>query len=114
MAKAGKPEVIFTEKDLKQIETMSGFGMSLNQMASILGISKSTLDRRIAENNKSNPINDAIQKGKGSATYNVIRSAYQMAISGHHPSMTMFWLKCRNNWSELGKAENEDEEVYEI
>ena len=39
------------------------------------------------------------------ANERVKQTAYQLATSGESPAMTMFWLKCRDNWRETQKIE---------
>ncbi len=104
MARSDKIEL--SEKDIQQLEIMSGLGVKVSEMAAIIGMSKKTLERRIAEDFV---ISDALEKGRAKANTKVTESLYRMAVSGKHPSATFFWMKCRCNWSELGmdeKAQN--------
>jgi hypothetical protein len=105
----------FTAAQVQEIETLVGFGSTVVQMASFFGISKRTFERRC----KYSPgALDALEKGRFKANTAVIQTAYQLAISGKVPAMTMFWLKCRVGWSELGPKDDsqvrgEKQEVYE-
>lgn len=87
----------FDERQIKQIATMSGLGMSVEQMALILGVSKATFDRR---KNDQEGVSEAVEKGRASASLLLRQTAYDMATSGKHPVMTIFLLKVREGWKE--------------
>ncbi len=87
---------------ISQIEAMAGLGLKVEQMAAILGISKKTFERRMVEKKE---VIDALERGRSIAANNVTKTAYEMAKSGKIPSMTMFWLKCRQNWREVQSVE---------
>jgi hypothetical protein len=59
-------------------------------------------------------IDVAIQKGRANACGQVAKTAYNMAVSGKHPNMTIFWLKCRMNWSEVSPVELENGNIKVI
>ncbi len=63
MAKAEKTP--FSEKEISQIRAMSGFGLTVEQMSSILGISKRTFERR---SKYSDGAVDALEKGRAEVT----------------------------------------------
>lgn len=86
-----------TDNEIKQAAKLAGVGCSLNQIAAILDIPTATFDRILARNPD---INDAISKGRESAGATVMGQAYNMAVSGKHPVMTIFWLKTRQRWKE--------------
>lgn len=44
----------------------------------------------------------AISSGRSKAAAAVCETAFNMATSGAHPAMTMFWLKTRQGWREMG------------
>jgi len=109
MARSDK--IILTEKDIKQVETMAAFGMTVPRIAAILGISKKTFERRVAENDNENELNDALLKGRAVASYNVIKATYEMAMAKKHPAINIFWLKCREGFVDK-QIDIEDEENY--
>lgn len=83
------------DKEIAQVEAMAGFGLTATQMASVLGMCEKTFY------NKKNTIPEfasALERGRALTSYNVRKTAYQMATSGDWPAMTIFWLKCRENW----------------
>jgi hypothetical protein len=92
-----------TEDDFKRIETMAGLGLPVDHMASILGMSKKTFERRMADTPGAI---DALEKGRAVASQQVMATAYKMATSGKVPAMTMFWLKCRERWKETQAVEH--------
>lgn len=86
-----------TKKQIGEIEEMAGCGMTVAQIAGILGLSKKTLERRVKGTSDAF---DALEKGRAKAARQVTATAYGLAISGQSPAMTMFWLKCRAGWTE--------------
>lgn len=106
-AKPGRPRECldkFSEEQIKQIKQLAGFGLTTEQIASFFGMSKKTYMRRQIEQPE---INDAFHKGVTIAISNVAQTAYQMAMSGKVPAMTMFFLKCRAGWREKVTVEHE-------
>lgn len=98
-----RERIDFSEQEIKRIETMAGMGLNVEQMASILGVSKKTFERRIEDTPAAK---DALEKGRALASYNIMETAYKMAQSGKVPAMTMFWLKCRARWREVQVVEH--------
>lgn|SRR3990167_3496427 len=96
--KKGRPRVVISQDDLDRLETMSGLGMNLPDMAAVLGISLASLNRLIAGSKK---ISETIERGRGKAAYSVTKTAFQLATNGQVPAMTMFWLKCQKRWKEV-------------
>ena len=47
-----------------------------------------------------------LDRGGPEANSQVARTLFKMAISGEHPSATMFWLKCRAGWREVNEFGN--------
>ena len=93
-----------TQKELSSIQSMAGFGLTVDKIAACLGMSKKTLERRM----KSQPeTRDALLKGRSLAEANVTQALYEMAISKKCPAATIFWVKCRARWSEPKEVEQE-------
>ena len=97
---------LFDERDVKQIQTMAGLGMTSEQMAAVLGVSKSTFDRRQADQTE---VSEAVLKGRALTSMTVRQTAYQMAVSGESPALTIFWLKCREQWKEPREEQNDND-----
>ena len=100
-------KIELTKQDMERIETMAGLGLTVTQMSAILGISKKTFERRMNDNQD---VNDAISKGRASASAKVLDSAFKMAVSGRHVAMTIFWLKCREHWKDTSVIEHTGED----
>jgi hypothetical protein len=98
-----RERIDFDAQEIKRIETMSGLGLTVDQMAAVLGVSKKTFERRIEDTPAAK---DALEKGRALAAFNVTETAYKLAISGKVPAMTMFWLKCRARWREVNVVEH--------
>lgn len=96
-------KIILTAEQIELVEKLAGQGLNVNQMAAILGISKATLDRRAADTPE---LHEAIEKGRAEAANKVTKVAYQMAVSGKSPVMTIFWLKCRERWRDVNAHEH--------
>ncbi len=94
----------FTDKEIKQIESMAGLGMNVEQMAHVVGVSKATFDRRQGDQPA---VHEAISKGRALASMGVRKTAYQMATSGKCPAMTIFWLKTREGWKEPREGDDQ-------
>jgi len=86
----------FSEEDRQKIKVMAMYGMSLEDMAGLLGVKIDVLERE----RKFGDMTDLIRSGKGQASFHVKQKAYEMAKSGEHPQMTMFWLKNEGNLDE--------------
>lgn len=101
MTKAGQKQnkIAFTAKLLSKIKELAGYGLNQEQIASVIGSNVRTLQRHATRE---------MQEGRDAAGAAVAQSAYQQAISGKNPAMTMFWLKCRMRWSEVAKEEDNE------
>lgn len=95
---------------VKRIEELASRGLSVKEISASLGFSKATLDRRISE---SEEVRQAIDRGRSKGIFDVSNAAFEMATSGKHPSMTMFWLKTRAGWSE-NKAPSNSEIIVQV
>lgn len=109
----GRPRWEPDEKDLKAIETLTGLGMDQPMVADYLGISRATLQRRIADGKdklegETCPIYEAVRKGKALAASKVLSTAFKMATSGKCWSATQFYLQVRLGWSADNVAETEE------
>lgn len=80
-----------SEKDLREIETMAGLGLRYEDIAAIKGMCADTL-KKYAD--------ATLTRGRAKANANVMQTAYQMAVSGQCPALTIFWLKTRCKWRE--------------
>lgn len=81
-----------TPDQLKQASTLAGYGLTNEQIATILGISLRTI------NNKPELL-QAIKDGKATAAATIMQTAFQIARKGN-AAMCMFILKCKHGWRE--------------
>jgi predicted transcriptional regulator len=78
-------------KDLAEIEMLAGMGLTQQQIGHIKGLCTDTL-RKYAHRE--------LRRGKSMGIGKVAKTAYEMATSGKHPAMTMFFLKTQAQWRE--------------
>lgn len=123
--KGGRPELHFTDENFRQACTMASHGLTVAQIANVLGISKKTLERRIAERNAQREAQtgeagyDALQAARDQAIAMVSQSLYRQAVGyerpvTRHPNgtpakveqvapnfrATQFYLNVRAGWVE--------------
>ena len=94
-------KVQLTDSQIASFELMTGFGLTLEQTARVLGLNLKTLQRRKKDDER---VKEAFVKGSAIALSEVAKTAFNMAVSGECPAMTMFWLKCRAGWREASKV----------
>ena len=90
-------EYVFTEQDHEDVSIMAAGGIPQGRIAKHLGISEKTLRKHFQ---------DDLQATSDEKHKKVLSTAFQMATSGNHPAMTMFWLKCRLGWKEKQTIEH--------
>lgn len=99
--KGGRPKgsgaKVLTEEQKKLAGQLAAVGCNLDQIAAMLGMEPRTLDK-IIERDPS--VSFAISKGRSRGISKVASTAYQMAVSGKQPAMTIFFLKTRARWAE--------------
>ena len=105
MKKIKNPKKVLTPDEIKKLFSLAGLGLTVENMALIMDMSKKTLERRMIDQKG---VRDAIEKGRAQASASVRSTAFKMATSGKCPAMTIFWLKCRERWRE------ENFEEYEV
>ena len=88
---------VMEENQINQMEILSGLGVQQADIARILGFHPNSF-ANIMKNDL--VAYEAYKRGNAKAVAKVAQTAYQMAVSGKHPSMTMFWLKAREKWRE--------------
>ena len=86
-----------TEKELKEVEALAGYGLPNDTIADFFGIHRNTFETMFKSNTA---LRYAVTNGIAKAKANVTKTAYEMAMSKKHPAMTIFYLKTRLRWSE--------------
>ena len=90
------------------LSELAGKGLSISKIAAAVGVSKATLDRRISEDEE---LKLVIEKGRANIIEQVASVALQMAISGKHPAMTQFWLRCNAGWTDRPETIQENQSI---
>lgn len=108
--KGGRPKgsgFKLTEDQKKLAGQLAAVGCNLEQIAAMLDMDPKTLDNIIARDKS---VSCAISKGRSGGISKVASTAYQMAVSGKQPAMTIFFLKTRARWAEAKDDFNQDGE----
>lgn len=99
----------FDEADIEKIERMAGIGLTLTQIAIILGMS----DRSFSRHKKQIPeVEEAFQRGKVLAIEAVASNLFELCMEKHAPSI-MFFLKTQGRWKEVNRVETQVNDVTE-
>jgi predicted DNA-binding protein (UPF0251 family) len=85
----------FDQARINQVQSLSGLGLTTEEIANSFGISKATFERRCHVQPE---LYDALKKGRALARAKVAKAAYNMATDERHPVMTMFWLRAQAGW----------------
>lgn len=99
MKKQTKPKI---EIDLKQVEALAANGLTMQQIADSLGISRTTLQMRKAENEQ---FEQAIKRGKAKGIAIVTNKLMEQIKSGNTTAM-IFFLKSQAGWKETQITEH--------
>ena len=94
-----RPRFKATPEERKMVEALSGYGVREDEIAQTVreGIDPKTLRKHFRRE---------LDHGAARANAAVAQTAYKMAVSGQHPAMTMFYLKCRAGWKEKSILEH--------
>lgn len=90
----GRPPHVPTDRDRRQVEIMTGLGLTQEQIGKILGVSEDTLQRHYA---------DEIANGVAKANVQVAQNLFNIATSREQGSVAaaIFWMKSRGKWKEV-------------
>lgn len=91
----GQNKVNIKDEDLPKIEAMAANGLTVEQIAQVLGMSKATFDKRKAEVDK---IAKAHEAGRNKASNNVGKSLYQQAINGNTNAIKLYYGYALGRW----------------
>lgn len=87
-----RPNLNPSDEQRKKVKQLAACGFTHETIGQAIGVrSPKTLRKHFREQ---------LDRGALEANANVALTGYQMAISGKHPLLTMFWLKCRLGWKE--------------
>ena len=109
MARPDKREII--EKNLEKIEEWAAKGLTIEQIAHNLGVSRSTLHKYKSEHKK---ISDTVKKGREEAVQTLENSMFQAATGYNYAHTVPVKTKHIEYNPETGKKLREWEEVVEV
>lgn len=95
---AGRKPFEFDEKERQQVETLSGYGLPLEQIAILIrdGISVESLVKHFPKE---------LTAGKAKANSAVSKTLFQKAVEGDTGAM-VWWSKSQMRWAETQKHEH--------
>lgn len=96
MGKRGPKAKQFSPDQLAEIQRSAEIGLPDQIIATILGTSEATLKRHAAE---------SLAMGRAKGNQRLAETAFQMAVSGENPTMTIFLSKVRLGYRDVGHAE---------
>lgn len=97
-ARSGRNPMEPTEEEKIKVETLSGYGVPLEQIAALIrgGIDSDTLRNRFK---------DQLIAGKAKANAAVGQTLFQRATSGEDTTAAIWWSKTQMRWAETQKHE---------
>ena len=99
----GRPAFVPTDDDRNLVRKLAGYGLTHDEISAVI-INPQT-DRGLDDDTLRKHFPDELREGKAETKTKVARIAYQMAVSGETPAMTMFWLKTQAKWRETNHHE---------
>jgi hypothetical protein len=90
-----RKKIEVTEEHKKQVETMAGLGLPHTQIASILSISRESLEQKFKEE---------LLRGKAKANSKIAQTLFQNAVKGN-TALLIFWAKTQMGWKEVSGLE---------
>ncbi|MGB3495279.1 MAG: hypothetical protein WBA57_21290 [Elainellaceae cyanobacterium] len=100
----GRPQLEVSQSDLRLIENYAGRGATLDDIATVIGWSSSTLDRRLADTPE---VDEAYKRGRAIAKHEMSTRLWDIAFSDKDgtPSRSsitavIFWLKTQAKWND--------------
>lgn len=102
-----KPKI---ELDIKKVEELASLGLTTEQIASHLGVSYSTLNRRIKELPEDE---DPIRTGKAKGVAIVTNKLMELVKKGNLGAI-IFYLKCKGGWEEKNNINVKTEQPIQI
>ena len=96
-ARSGHRPVEWSQQQRDMVQAMTGFGLTQEQIAGLLKISKDQLVSGFREE---------LDTGSALANARVASSLFQMATTGGVPSAAIFWLKSRAGWVEQFRVQH--------
>ena len=96
----GRPSWEPTEKERISAETMAGYGVPWQMIATLLGVSRPTLMKYLTPE---------LETGKAKATVKVTQTLFLRATVGNDLGAMIFWLKAQAGWREKHPDDDGDD-----
>jgi hypothetical protein len=104
MTKKGRPTFEATEEQRKQVETLSGYGLTQEQIATFLDVSVPTLKKHFKPQ---------LKRGKVAAVAVACQALFSNIKKGKEASI-FFYLKTQAHWREKAEVEHTQAEPAKI
>ena len=102
-APVGRPPIVLTEDQVKQVEVMAGLGLTREEIAAVLGVSLKTLERIKREDED---VADAFDRGRATVTRDVLQGLTTRAKSGDPVAVKLYLTVMRRpGFTEAGEGE---------
>lgn len=93
-------KIILSPEQITTIERCAGRGLTVEDMAAIIGVSESTLERRIRDDEA---VQAAYSKGRAEAKLFVVNKLFEQIADGKIAAI-IFYLKTQCGWREKEEA----------
>jgi transposase len=97
-----RPKKDITPEVIKKAESLSAQGLTMSQIANVLGIGESTLYEKQA---KYPEFSEAIKRGRDKGVETITNALFQKAKDGDNTAM-IFYLKNRAGWKDKVETEH--------
>ena len=108
--KVGRPRFEITPEVCEKVENLSAQGLTVDQIALVLGVSHWTIYER---QNEFPEFSDALKRGRGKGVANVTNALYTKAVDGDNTAM-IFYLKNRAGWVDKQEIQSTVEQRHVI
>jgi hypothetical protein len=109
--KVGRPRFEVTPEVCEQVENLAAQGLTVDQIALVLGIHKATL---FDKQNEYPDFSDAIKRGRGKGIANVTNALYEKATVDKDNTAMIFYLKNRAGWVDKQEVQSTVEQRHVI
>ena len=109
--KVGRPRFEVTPEVCEQVENLAAQGLTVDQIALVLGVHKATL---FDKQNEYSDFSDAIKRGRGKGIANVTNALYEKATVDKDNTAMIFYLKNRAGWVDKQEVQSTIEQRHVI
>ena len=109
--KVGRPRFEVTPEVCEQVENLAAQGLTVDQIALVLGVSHWTIYER---QNEFPEFSDAIKRGRGKGIANVTNALYEKATVDKDNTAIIFYLKNRAGWVDKQEVQSTVEQRHVI